>query len=184
MFNNKKLIYSNYYLFVQYLYIFYLEINKYYFYSKTSSRKYKDSYRFLNFYNNNEIVQYLPLFILHRKTYKHWWFKFNYTLSELNKKKFYKQSFYENKGRIKIFGRGWKIVRYSYLLLIKLGYSHMIFNCLLPIYKDKFKKKKKKYYTYYSIFYMNVNTLLGKFKSMRVPDVYTSKGIFHRKIIL
>jgi hypothetical protein len=172
------------YFYNENIFLFYLEFNKFYFYSKTSSRKLKSKFYFLYLVNKNEIIELVPLFASNDKRYNHWWYNYNYLLSESKKRKLFKQSFYENKGRIKIVGRGWKIIRYSYLQLIKLGYSHIIYNVFLPIYKDKFKKKKKKYYTYYSLFYTSVNTLLSRFKLMRVPDVYTRKGIFHRKVIL
>ena len=91
---------------------------------------------------------------------------------------------YENKSKIKIIGRGWKIVKYPYELIVKLGYSHSIFLTLDPFIKLLLKKKNDKFYIFYGVRYEKLNTVMAKFNFMRVPNIYTRKGIFHRKIIL
>jgi hypothetical protein len=160
-------------------FILYIELYKYYIMSNTSARKFKDSNYYLIELNNNELIK-KKLFCLFNK--------YNLKISlyekiiERKKNIFFKNSYYENKGKIKIVGRGWKIIKYSYQLVIKLGYSHLIFLLLSPFLKYKLKKKKKKYYIFYGVDNQELNTLLGKLKLMRIPDVYTKKGIFHRKI--
>lgn len=180
---NKRL-YNNTYLHSIYSYFHYSETNKYYLNSKSSNRKIKEPFRFIILFNENEIIKKSNLFLYSNLLYKHKFILFNDSLIEKEKNLFFKETFYENKSRIKIIGRGWKIIKYPYELLIKLGYSHPIFLTLNPFFKHKLKKKKKKYYTFYGVKYEEINTLMGKFNFMRIPDTYTRKGIFHHKIIL
>ena len=57
---------------------------------------------------------------------------------------FFKGMFYGYKSKIKIVGRGWKIIKSNYnTLLIKLGFSHPLFLLLDGLIKYKIKKKKK-----------------------------------------
>lgn len=165
-------------------YIYYQESNKHYLYNKSSSRKIKEFFKYILFANNNEIIKKIGLFSNEINKKKDNYLKFRNSLFEKNKRKFFKETFYENKARIKIIGRGWKIIKYPYELLIKLGYSHSLFILMDPYFKYRLKKKKKKYYTFYGTSYDKINTLMGKFNFMRIPDIYTRKGIFHRKIVL
>jgi hypothetical protein len=165
-------------------YLYYQEGNKHYLCSNSSSRKIKEYLKYVLFINENEITKKIGLFSYRKKEYKHVYLYFVNSLIESKKRKFFKETFYENKARIKIIGRGWKIVKYPYELLIKLGYSHSIFFLMDPYIKYKLKKKKKKYYTFYGTSYDKLNTIMGKFNFMRIPDTYTRKGIFHRKIVL
>jgi hypothetical protein len=177
-------LYKCKYLIFNYSVIFYLEINCYYLLNISSARKFNESFRFFIFLEKNEVLKYIPIFLYRNNKYKHWGIVLYDKLLERNKFRYFKEVMYESKGKIKIIGRGWKIIKYSYQLLIKLGFSHNLFLELSPILKYKLKKKKKKYYTFYSIFYNDVNSLLNKFRLLRVPDVYTRKGIFHRRIML
>jgi hypothetical protein len=176
--------FKQYYFPFLYSIILYIEINNYYLLSKTSARKFHESNIFYFLLNNIEISKYISLSYYKNKKYLIQKLQIKNKIIERKKLIFIKETFYLSKGKIKIVGRGWKIIRYSYQLIIKLGYSHIIFLNLSPILKDKFKKKKKKYYIFYSEFYEHVNTLLNKLKLMRIPDTYTRKGIFHRKVIL
>lgn len=178
------LITSTTYLQLMYSYFFYNESNKYYIGSRSSHRKIKDSFKYIVFMNENEIIKQSTLFSYENHHYKHHFlYTFNQRL-EGKKNTLFKESFYDTKGKIKIIGRGWKITKFPYELLVKLGYSHPIFLPLDPYLKYKLKKKKKKYYVFYGTYYHQLNTLLSKFHLMRVPDTYTRKGIFQRKIIL
>lgn len=171
----------NYYNFI-YSYYVYLESNKFYMYTSSSSNKYKRKLKFIYLLNFNEIIKKYSLFSYELKNHKY--FNFYISLLENKENTFNKQFLYNQIGKIKIIGRGWKIVKSANQLLIKLGYSHPLFLMLNPYLKYKIKKKKKKYYIFYGIFYDKLNTLTGKFNLMRIPDVYTRKGIFNRKYIL
>ena len=97
----------------------------------------------------------------------------------------FKGTFYGYKSKIKIVGRGWKIIKTNYnTLLIKLGFSHPLFLVLNTFIKYKIKKKKKKYYVFYGTQFDNIHTLTSIFNLMRIPDTYTRKGIFNRRYIL
>jgi ribosomal protein L6P/L9E len=165
-----------------YLYLVYVEVNNYYFSTISSSRKIKEYFTYIYLFNQNELLKKESIFFFNK--IKNKYVLFMYSLLDTKKKNFYKETFYENKAKIKIVGRGWKIVKFPFELLIKLGYSHPIIFTLNPYVKYKLKKKKKKYYVFYGVSYEKVNTIMGKFNFMRIPDVYTRKGIFHRKIIL
>jgi hypothetical protein len=171
------------YLHSNYLYLYYQEGNKHYIYSVSSSRKIKEYFKYILFLNDNEIKKKINIFVYRNKEKNHVYLNHINTVIESKKRKLFKETFYENKSRIKIIGRGWKIIKYPYELLIKLGYSHSIFYIMDPFTKYRLKKKKKKYYTFYGTSYDALNTMMGKFNFMRIPDVYTRKGIFHRKII-
>jgi hypothetical protein len=174
--------YKNYCFSLSNTIIFYQEKNKLYIYTSTSARKFKEPLRFYILLTNNEINKYLPLFLQKNNKYnKKSIIKLDKWI-EKQKLNFWKESFYEAKGKLKIIGRGWKIIKYNNQLLIKLGYSHYLYFFLNPIFKHKLKKKKKKYYVFYSAFNNELNTLLNTFKIMRIPDTYTRKGIFHRTI--
>jgi hypothetical protein len=131
------------YLQLMYSYFFYNESNKYYMLSQTSSRKIKDSFKFIIIMNENEIIKKITLFSFKNKDYKHQYLYFYNSILENKKRTFFKSAFYENKSKIKIIGRGWKIIKYPYELLIKLGYSHPIFLTLDPYLSYKLKKKRK-----------------------------------------
>lgn len=176
--------FKNFFLLLNYSFISYVEFNNYYIYNISSIRKFNADNKFIIFINNNELVINNSLFYLSNEKNKNYFFILNYKFFEYKLFKYFKESFYENKSKLKIIGRGWKINKYSYQLLIKLGYSHMIYFNLSPIIKYKLKKKKKKYYLFYGVFYNNLTTNLNKISLMRVPDIYTRKGIFYRKILL
>lgn len=180
----KNKLFKNYFITSNYNLILYIENNNTYIYSISSARKFNESNKFFMLVYNNELVKNLSLFYYYKNKYLHWFFNFHEKLIEYKKMKYIKDVFYNSKGKIKIIGRGWKVIKYSYQLLIKLGYSHMIFFNLSPIIKYKLKKKKKKYYLFYGIFHNLLNSILNKFRLMRIPDTYTRKGIFHRRVLL
>lgn len=181
---NKLVLFKNYLILLNYNIVLYMENNHTYIYSIGSARKFNEGNRFYIFIRDNEIIKNLSLFYYNKCKYLHWFFEFHEKIIECKKLKYLKEVFYENKGKIKIIGRGWKINKFSYQLLIKLGYSHMIFYNLSPIIRYKLKKKKKKYYSFYGVSYNLLNSTLNKFRLMRIPDTYTRKGIFHRRILL
>jgi hypothetical protein len=135
--------YKNNYISLNNTVIYYQETNKLYVNSTTSARKYKEQIYFYILSNNNNINKYIPLYLKKKNKYKR---KIIIQYNEYIEKKrlnFWKESFYENKGKLKIVGRGWKIIKYNNQLLIKLGYSHYLYFFLNPIFKHKLKKKKK-----------------------------------------
>ncbi len=182
--NNKLILFKNRLLLLNYSLINYVESNHYYIYNISSIRKFNISYRYFVYLNNNELLINNSLFYLYNNKINNWFFILNNKIFEYKLLKYFKECFYENKSKLKIIGRGWKINKYSYQLLIKLGYSHMIYLNLSPTIKYKLKKKKKKYYLFYGVFYNNLTSNMNKISLMRVPDTYTRKGIFYRKILL
>jgi len=165
-----------------YSYLYYIEGCTFYFCSRSNSRKIRRSFKYLFIIRNNEMLKKINLFSNKYLSHNYLYFKNSLMInSQVN---FFKDSFYDNKGKLKVVGRGWKIIKYAYQLLIKLGYSHPIFNVINPLIKYRLKKKKKKYYIFYGVFNNHINTLISKFSFMRRPDVYTSKGIFNRRVIL
>jgi hypothetical protein len=165
-------------------YVYYLEGTIHYICSNSSSRKIKEYLKYVLFLDDNEISKKMNIFAYLKNENKHIYLNCVNLMLESNKRKVFKESLYENKARIKIIGRGWKIIKFPYELLIKLGYSHPIFFSMDPFTKYKLKKKKKKYYTFYGNFYDKLNTIMGKFNFMRIPDLYTRKGIFYRRLVL
>lgn len=176
--------FKNFFLLLNYSVINYVESNNYYIYNISSIRKFNVNNKFFIYIKNNELVINHSIFNFYNDKNKNYFFILNYKLFEYKLFKYFKESFYENKSKLKIIGRGWKINKYSYQLLIKLGYSHMIYFNLSPIIKYKLKKKKKKYYLFYGVSYNNLTSNLNKISLMRIPDTYTRKGIFYRKILL
>lgn len=180
---SKYIQYKFFFLLFNYSFINYIEANNYYIYNISSIRKFNVDNKYIIFLNNNELVVNNSLFSLQNNKNKNWFFILNNKILEYRLFKYFKESFYENKSKLKIIGRGWKINKYSYQLLIKLGFSHMIYFNLSPIIKYKLKKKKKKYYLFYGVFHNYLTSNLNRISLMRVPDVYTRKGIFYRKIL-
>lgn len=90
----------------------------------------------------------------------------------------FNQTIYLNKSKLKLRGRGYKLYNYTNNLAFKLGYSHMLFYYMMPNMLNKYKKKKLKYYTFYSTNKTILNNMLSGFSDMRVPHYYTKKGIF------
>jgi hypothetical protein len=182
---HKSDVYSCKFIAFNFSVIFYVELNNYYLFSISGARKIKEPIGCFVRFEQNEILKYVPIFLYKiEKKHINYYLTLRERVYEKNILRYFKETFYESKGKIKIIGRGWKIIRFSYQLFIKLGYTHNFFLFLSPILKDKFKKKKKKYYIFYSIFNNEVSLLLNKISLLRVPDVYTRKGIFYRKIIL
>jgi ribosomal protein L6P/L9E len=165
------------------MYYYYLENNNTYLYSINNSKKIKKNLYIIFLYNNNLIIKKFNIFKYILK--KNFFFNYYYSLLENKELNSFNGSFYGFKSKIKIVGRGWKIVKSNYnTLLIKLGYSHPLFLTLSLHVRYKIKKKKKKYYVFNSSFFDKINTLTSKFNLMRVPDTYTRKGIFNRRYLL
>jgi len=137
-----------------YMFYFFLENNNIYLSSMNSSRKIKRKLQILFLFNtsNNLIKKYsLFKFTLHKHKY---FYKYT-TINESKEKNVFNGVFYNFKSKIKIIGRGWKIIKTNYnTLLIKLGYSHPLFLTLSLYVKYKVKKKKK------NIIYLMVHSLI------------------------
>jgi ribosomal protein L6P/L9E len=165
------------------MFYFFLENNNIYIYGINSNRKIKKNLQVIFYYNSNNIIKKYSIFKLF--LYKNKYFFTYSTINENREKKLFNGIFYGFKSKIKIVGRGWKIIKTNYnTLLIKLGYSHPLFLTLSLYIKYKIKKKKKKYYVFNGTFFDKINTLSGKFNLMRIPDTYTRKGIFNRRYVL
>ena len=119
-----------------YNFIIYNECNNYIFIKSNNVRKYNETVHneLIHYINGNELIYLKSIFFL-----TNYITKYNIKC----KLKFIKEFFFGNKGKLKIIGRGWKMIKYSYELLIKLGFSHMIFLYINPLLKNKLKKKKK-----------------------------------------
>lgn len=82
--------------------------------------------------------------------------------------------------KYKIIGLGHRGYFSKNLYLFKIGYSHLVF-CFLPInIKAKKKKKKKIFHKLYSINKVTLFNFFFHLKNMRVPDIYSSNGIYNR----
>ncbi len=177
------MIFKNYLIQLNKNIIFYIENNNCFTYSISSIRKFRNNFYFFIGIMDNNIIINNSLFILNKIKLNNNFFYSKMKKTDYKLIKYFKECFYENKSKLKIVGRGWKIIKYNYQLLIKLGYSHMIFSNLSPILKSKIKKKKKKYYVFYGNSYNELSTTINKIKLMRVPNIYTKKGIFYNKLI-
>ncbi len=166
-----------------YMYFFFLENNNIYISGTNNNKKIKRKLQVIFLYNHNNLIKVFNIFRLN--LYKHNYFFSYFSILENKEKNLFNGSFYGFKSKIKIVGRGWKIIKTNYnTLLIKLGYSHPLFLTLSFYIKYKKKKKKKKYYVFNGTFFDKINTLTSKFNLMRIPDTYTRKGIFNRRYIL
>lgn len=145
-----NIIYKNYYIPNMYFILFYVELYNYYILSNSSARKFKDTSNYYIELSNLELNKKTSILQLNIKLDSN--IKLYEKIIERKKYQYFKESYYENKGKIKIVGRGWKIVRYSYELIIKLGYSHLIFILLSPFLKNKLKKKKKKNIIFFMVY--------------------------------
>jgi ribosomal protein L6P/L9E len=174
-----KFIYLN----NNYMFYTFLENNNIYLYNINNSKKIKRKLQIVFLINKNMIIKKYSIFKLH--LYKNMYYTSYFIINENKEQRLFSGSFYGFKSKIKIIGRGWKIIKTSYnTLLIKLGYSHPLFLTINPFIKYKIKKKKKKYYIFNGTFFDKINTLSGKFNLMRIPDTYTRKGIFNRRYLL
>jgi len=130
--------------YIHYIYSFFLyyECNYFYFYNKSNGRKIKYSFKYLFILDNSILIKKLNILSYKYKT--HFFLYSNNMMFDYKLNLFFKESFYDSRSKIKIVGRGWKIIKYSYELLVKLGYSHSLFFVLSPLIRYKLKKKKKK----------------------------------------
>lgn len=176
-------LYKNYLISLNRDVIFYIENNILMTCNISTVRKYNLNKYFNINICNNEVNIYNKIFNIGTKNNDHNNFKKSkIKIIEYKLIKYFKEFFYENKLKMKIIGRGWKIVKYNYQILIKLGYSHMIFVNIYPVIKYKMKKKKKKYYLFYGVLNNELSKELNKIKLMRIPNIYTRKGIFYNKL--
>lgn len=87
---------------------------------------------------------------------------------------------YGNFVKYKIIGLGHRAYFSKNIYLFKIGYSHLVF-CFIPFcIRSKKKKKKKIFHKLVSINKILLNTFFYSLKSMRVPDIYSTNGIYNR----
>ena len=130
---------TNYYINNTCSLLVYVENNSYYAYSLVNSRKFNELGKFYTLKIKNEIIKIKLFFFLN--LYNNTIMKKNICVLKNKLFCFFKEIFYENKGKLKIIGRGWKITKYYYQLTVKLGFSHIIFLNTNPLFKNEFKKK-------------------------------------------
>jgi len=89
------------------------------------------------------------------------------------------------RAKFKIHGRGYKLHKKNNNLVFKLGYSHLIFKTLDFALFLKKKEKKKVFYTLISLNHQLLTNTISTFRSFRIPNIYTKKGILNntKKII-
>jgi ribosomal protein L6P/L9E len=89
------------------------------------------------------------------------------------------------RAKFKIHGRGYKLHKKNNNLIFKLGYSHLIFKTLDFSILLKKKEKRKIFYTLISLNHQLLTNTVSTFRSFRVPNIYTKKGILNntRKMI-
>jgi len=180
---NFKIVMKNYntflflYLF-KYIYI-YIERNKIICMSKLGSFKCKFNLYFL-LYNNNSIYLFKSFIInsilllnnLKQSTNRKINFQIFISL-------FIVSIFTGFRAKFKIHGRGYKLHQKNNNLVFKLGYSHLIFKTLdLAIHLKK-KDKRKTFFTLISLNYQLLTNTISSFRTFRIPNVYTKKGILN-----
>jgi ribosomal protein L6P/L9E len=180
---NKHLSFFFYWVFSSFFFVYYNEHNKNIFGTKLGITKVKTNFFFIK--SNKYLLRQ---------------FDFN-NLLKLNKLYFndiiliniIRNIIFGNKGQYKIIGRGFKSLKKSNALFLKLGYpitfffSHSIFYRIWIKKKSKtkllsFKHKHKYFYKLYGlgIFKQKLNLDLSKIQFFRLPDIYCKKGIFLR----
>lgn len=91
--------------------------------------------------------------------------------------------FFGSSARFRINGRGYRLFSQLNHILFKLGYSHVI-NYTLPIqYEIQKKEKHQSFYKISGIGLQNVGSILAQLKYLRLPNVYSKKGIFRKNDI-
>lgn len=89
-----------------------------------------------------------------------------------------KNNYFGTNSRFRISGRGYRLFSEMNHILFKLGYSHVI-NFTLPIqYEIQKKEKYQSFFKITSIGTQNIGNFLYKIKTLRMPNVYSKKGIF------
>lgn len=83
------------------------------------------------------------------------------------------------RAKFKIHGRGYKLHKKNNNLIFKLGYSHLIFKTLDFAIILKKKEKKKLFYTLISLNHQLLTNTISTFRSFRIPNIYTKKGILN-----
>jgi ribosomal protein L6P/L9E len=172
--------YSSFLFFYLFKFFFlYIEKNQLLCISKLGSFKCKFDLSFF-FYNHNSTFLF-KLFIL------------NFFLLSNNNKKYTNKKiifqifisfflisiFTGFRAKFKIHGRGYKLHKKNNNLIFKLGYSHLIFKTLdLGVYLKR-KDKKKMFYTLISSNYYLLTNTINKFRSYRIPNIYSRKGILN-----
>lgn len=122
---------------------------------------------------NNSLIDF---FIIKYSLYSYW---FNNSISFFFRHLFLLTSYgYTN--TFKIVGVGYRQFYSNNIVIYKLRYSHLIYK-VLPLDILTFKKKKKK--TYFTLFSLNknkLNNILHIWLSYRIANVYTKKGFFKK----
>ena len=91
--------------------------------------------------------------------------------------------FFGSSVRFRINGRGYRLFSQTNHILFKLGYSHVI-NYTLPIqYEIQKKEKYQSFYKINGIGLQNLGNILAQLKYLRLPNVYSKKGIFRKNDI-
>jgi ribosomal protein L6P/L9E len=81
--------------------------------------------------------------------------------------------------KYKVMGLGHRCIYNTNIYLLKLGYSHLVYQFIPFEISTKKKKKKKQYHRITSINFMLLSTFFHKLQLMRIPDVYNLNGIFN-----
>lgn len=87
---------------------------------------------------------------------------------------------YGSSSRFRLYGRGYKALPFLHTYLFKLGYPYVLFYTLPLNIKLKKKKKRHFFQRFIGIWPHEVKLYLSNIKSLRIPDVYCSKGIFKK----
>lgn len=92
--------------------------------------------------------------------------------------------YFGSSARFRINGRGYRLFSQLNHILFKLGYSHVI-NYTLPFqYEIQKKEKHQSFYKINGIGLQNVGNILAQLKYLRLPNVYSKKGIFRKNDII
>lgn len=158
------------------LFFFYNENTKLLLGSSIFFSKYKVSSS-LFFVNSKTII--IPYYISFQKKGKLDYIKYisNFLLLQCNR------LYFGNAMRFRINGRGYRLYNQWNHILFKLGYSHVI-NYTLPVQYEI--QKKEKYQYFYKIVGVGIinNNILSNIKSLRIPNIYSKKGIFKQNDII
>lgn len=101
-------------------------------------------------------------------------YNFNLLLKQIN------LVFFGSAIYFRISGRGYKLFSELNHILFKLGYSHVI-NFTLPIqYEIQKKEKHQFFYKINGIGIGNIGNILSQLKYLRIPNIYSKKGIFKK----
>jgi hypothetical protein len=86
-----------------------------------------------------------------------------------------------NVGRYRIVGRGYKSWHFANILFLKLGYAHPIYKCLditLRTFKRMKKERRIRFWKIGGVSASSMNSVIKNIESLKLPNVYTKKGVF------